>query len=239
MLRPAGGDSWMRRRPRRVCWMKCIRRDGVGHNASVYWSSQTGRWLRDFVYEGFNTDERNRRVFDAVMPHLGGGAGVLLNQRWSTPTYAADGNRDALSVLGPVEAAGSRYRRRGRSCSRTRAPVRTSRRFSTCSDTEYWERGVALSHTTPDGSKDVAPPANVRLYHFAGAPHNIGRFPPAATNGGLADNPHDLRSHRARCSSRWRSGCAMGRRLRPAGIRGCRMERSYVPRISLFRICLE
>ncbi|MGH9252931.1 MAG: alpha/beta hydrolase domain-containing protein, partial [Vicinamibacterales bacterium] len=52
----------------------------------AYGSSQTGRWLRDFVYEGFNADERNRQVFDAVMPQIGGAAGVLLNQRWSTPT---------------------------------------------------------------------------------------------------------------------------------------------------------
>jgi hypothetical protein len=65
--------------------------------------------------------------------------------------------------------------------------------FYTYSDTEYWERSVALTHTTPDGSKDVVPPENVRLYHFAGAPHNIGRFPPAATNGELADNPFDLK----------------------------------------------
>jgi hypothetical protein len=65
--------------------------------------------------------------------------------------------------------------------------------FYTYSDTEYWERSVALTHTTPDGSKDVTPPENVRLYHFAGAPHNIGRFPPVVTNGGLPDNPFDLK----------------------------------------------
>ena len=52
----------------------------------AYGSSQTGRWLRDFLYEGFNTDERNRQAFDAVIPHIGGAGGINLNQRWSTPT---------------------------------------------------------------------------------------------------------------------------------------------------------
>ena len=55
-------------------------------HAVAFGSSQTGRWLRDFLYEGFNTDERNRQVFDGVIPHLGGGGGVVLDQRWSTPT---------------------------------------------------------------------------------------------------------------------------------------------------------
>jgi alpha/beta hydrolase family protein len=158
----------------------------------AYGSSQTGRWLRDFLYEGFNTDERNRQAFDAVMPHIGGAAGVLLNQRWSTPTsllmetathfpFSDVKQRDPVTGLeeGLLE--------------NPRAAEHQPKIFYTYSDTEYWERGVALSHTTPDGSRDVAPPSNVRLYHFAGAPHNIGRFPPAASNGELADNPYDLK----------------------------------------------
>jgi hypothetical protein len=158
----------------------------------AYGSSQTGRWLRDFLYEGFNTDERNRQVFDAVMPHIGGAGGVLLNQRWSTPTsllmesathfpFSDVKQRDPVTGIedGLLE--------------NTRVGAHQPKVFHTYSDTEYWERGGALSHTTPDGSKDVALPSNVRLYHFAGAPHNIGRFPAAATNGALADNPYDLK----------------------------------------------
>jgi hypothetical protein len=127
-----------------------------------------------------------------VMPHIGGAAGVLLNQRWSTPTsllmesathfpFSDVKQRDPVTGVedGLLENA--------------RAGEHQPKVFYTYSDTEYWERGVALSHTTPDGSKDVAPPPNVRLYHFAGAPHNIGRFPPASTNGELADNPYDLK----------------------------------------------
>jgi len=63
--------------------------------------------------------------------------------------------------------------------------------FYTNSSTEYWQRGFALAHTTPDGSKDVAPPENVRMYSFSGSSHNIGRFPPAVANGQQPDNSFD------------------------------------------------
>ena len=33
----------------------------------------------------------------------------------------------------------------------------------------------------------------MRLYYFSSGPHNIGRFPPAVTNGETADNPFDYR----------------------------------------------
>ncbi len=65
--------------------------------------------------------------------------------------------------------------------------------FYTNSATEYWQRGFALAHTTPDGTKDITPPDNVRMYSFSGAPHNIGRFPPAVTNGQQMENPFDYR----------------------------------------------
>ena len=158
----------------------------------AFGSSQTGRWLRDFLYEGFNTDERNRQVFDGVIPHLGGGGGVVLDQRWSTPTsllmetathFPFSDRRQRDPVTGIEEGL----------LENARAAEHQPKIFYTYSDTEYWERSVALTHTTPDGSKDVAPPDNVRLYHFAGGPHNIGRFPPAVTNGETPDNPFDYR----------------------------------------------
>ncbi len=176
-----------------AAWVKYVADATVSAKYTfAFGSSQTGRWFRDFLYEGFNTDERNRQVFDAVMPHLAGGAGVNLDQRWSTPTsllmetamhfpFSDKKQRDPVTGVedGLLENA--------------RAGEHQPKIFYTYSDTEYWGRSVALTHTTPDGSKDVAPPENVRLYHFAGAPHNIGRFPPVVTNSQLPDNPFDLK----------------------------------------------
>jgi hypothetical protein len=158
----------------------------------AFGSSQTGRWLRDFVYEGFNADERNRRVFDGVMPHIGGGGAVLLNERWSTPTsllmetatrFPFSDRKQRDPVTGAEDGL----------VENPRAADHQPKVFHTMSDTEYWERGGALVHTTPDGTRDIAVPDNVRIYHFAGAPHNIGQFPPAMVNGETANNPFDLR----------------------------------------------
>lgn len=158
----------------------------------AYGSSQTGRWLRDFLYEGFNTDERNRLAFDAVIPHIGGAGGIDLNRRWSTPTslsmetvtrYPFSDRKQRDPVTGLEEGV----------LDNARAAEQQPKIFYTNSSTEYWQRGFALAHATPDGSKDVAPPDNVRMYSFAGASHNIGRFPPAVTNGQQPDNPFDYR----------------------------------------------
>ena len=158
----------------------------------AFGSSQTGRWLRDFLYEGFNTDERNRQVFDAVIPHLSGAGGVVLDQRWSTPTsllmesathFPFSDRKQRDPITGIEEGL----------LDNPRAADHQPKIFYAYSDTEYWERSVALTHTTPDGSKDIVPPDNVRLYYFAGGPHNIGRFPPVAGNGETPDNPFDYR----------------------------------------------
>ena len=34
--------------------------------------SQSGRFLRDFLYQGFNEDEQGRMVFDGLMPDVAG-----------------------------------------------------------------------------------------------------------------------------------------------------------------------
>jgi hypothetical protein len=158
----------------------------------AYGSSQTGRWLRDFVYEGFNTDERNRKAFDAVMPHIGGAGGIDFNRRWSTPTslsmetvtrYPFSDRKQRDPVTGLEEGV----------LENARAAENQPKIFYTNSATEYWQRGMALVHTTPDGATDIMPPDNVRLYSFSGASHNIGRFPPAAVNGQQLDNPFDYR----------------------------------------------
>src|SRR5262249_42788161 len=45
-------------------------------------NSQTGRYLRDFIYSGFNEDEGNRIVLDGAMPTVAAGR-LYLNYRFS------------------------------------------------------------------------------------------------------------------------------------------------------------
>lgn len=53
---------------------------------TVAWgSSQSGRFLRTFLYYGFNADERGAQVFDGVMAHIAGAARLSINEREGTP----------------------------------------------------------------------------------------------------------------------------------------------------------
>jgi alpha/beta hydrolase family protein len=160
--------------------------------AYAYGSSQSGRFLRGFLYEGFNTDERGRQVFDAVFAHIAGAARLDLNARWAKPTglgvysatsfpFADDSLRDPVS--GAIEGELDNPRTAGH------AP----KVFYTNTPVEYWGTGraAALIHTNPAGTADVPLPENVRVYFIAGTQHGPARFPPSANNGQQVDNPVD------------------------------------------------
>jgi len=174
-----------------AAWVKYVPEAAVSAKYTfAFGVSQTGRWLREFLYEGFNTDESNRQVFDAVWPHRGGAAGVQADVRFATPTsllmesatHFPFSNRKQRDPVTGVEDG---------NLENARAAEHQPKIFWTYSDTEYWERSIALATTTPDGSKDIEPLPNERLYLLAGSPHNVGAFPPAASTGQLAANPFD------------------------------------------------
>ena len=51
-------------------------------------ASQSGRFLRHFLYLGLNTDEADRMVFDGVMPHIAGARRGEFNHRFAQPSAA-------------------------------------------------------------------------------------------------------------------------------------------------------
>src|SRR5215510_428480 len=57
--------------------------------ALAFGISQSGRYLRHFVYQGFNADEKDRQVFDAVNPHVAGGGHGSFNHRFAEPSRDA------------------------------------------------------------------------------------------------------------------------------------------------------
>src|SRR5262249_6873694 len=54
--------------------------------AHAFGVSQSGRFLRNFLYLGFNADEADRTVFDGVIPHVAGGGLGFFNHRFAQPT---------------------------------------------------------------------------------------------------------------------------------------------------------
>ena len=48
-------------------------------------SSQSGRMIRDFIYQGFNEDPAGRRVFDGMTPYVAGARRTFVNARFAQP----------------------------------------------------------------------------------------------------------------------------------------------------------
>ena len=136
-----------------------------------YGYSQSARFLREFVRDGFNADERGRIVFDGLMISSAGAGGGSFNHRFATP--GAAGN-SVLSVLRPVDLPP--FTDDGLLATAAAAKV-TPKIFYTFSSTEYWARAGSLTHTTDDGLKDAPLAATSRLYFLAGTPHSSGVLP--------------------------------------------------------------
>lgn len=160
--------------------------------------SQSGRFLREFLYWGFNRDERGRKVFDGLVPHVSGSGLGSFNHRFAQPTrhatqhdhhdyppdrfpFAYETQHDPVSgqtdgILRRAAADGT-------------APYV----FHTQSAAEYWTRSGSLSHTDPRGRRDAEPPEGVRIYAFGGTQHGPAGFPPGRGDGQNLTNPGDYK----------------------------------------------
>jgi hypothetical protein len=172
--------------------------------------SQSGRFLRHFLYQGFNADESGRRVFDGLMPHVAGGGLGFFNQRFAQPTrfntqhedhlYPCDvfpftyGDSDDLYL----RASDGRPTSSGRTDGILRRTAREDRRLlprvlHTQSAAEYWHRSGSLVHTDTLGLRDVPIPPEVRVYAFGGTQHGPAGSPPGRGMADNLNNPADYR----------------------------------------------
>lgn len=164
--------------------------------ALAFGISQSGRFLRHFLYQGFNADEKDRQVFDAVNPHVAGGGHGSFNHRFAEPSrdaspfstffYPTDifpftdveqtdpetGDRDGILSLAMKQKVAPKV-------------------FYTFSSYEYWGRAASLIHTGVDGKADIQLPDNVRIYYFAGGQHGPGQFPPGKNQTQNLTSPND------------------------------------------------
>ena len=171
---------------------------GVIKRAIAFGISQSGRFLRTYLYYGFNEDESHRKVFDGVMAHVAGAGRGSFNHRFAQPSrdghpyinffyptdifpFSDDPQRDPETGItdGLLTHAGK--------------PQFVPKVFYTNSSYEYWGRAASLVHTTVDGQKDMPLPENVRAYLLAAGQHGVANFPPARTIGQQMNNPLDYR----------------------------------------------
>jgi Alpha/beta hydrolase domain len=135
--------------------------------------SQSGRFLRTFVYDGFNQDEKNRRVFDGVWAHVAGAGRGSFNARFAQPSR--DGH-PFLNVAYPVDIPPFTDND-GVLAKATQANV-VPKIFYSNGSYEYWGRAASLIHTTPDGKQDAPLAKDTHVYFFAGSQHTAGSIPP-------------------------------------------------------------
>jgi hypothetical protein len=162
--------------------------------------SQTGRFLRHFLYQGFNTDERGRQVFDGMLIHSAGAGRGSFNHRFAQPSR--DAHRyssffypiDLFPFSGRPQLDPDTGQRDGL-FARQHHAAHLPKIFSTNTGYEYWGRAASLIHTSVDGRADVEPLEHERLYHLASGQHFVGAFPPTEQlPGALAyrGNPLDF-----------------------------------------------
>ncbi|MFQ5537260.1 MAG: alpha/beta hydrolase domain-containing protein [Gemmatimonadota bacterium] len=144
--------------------------------------SQTGRFLRHFLYQGFNVDEGGRRAVDGMLIHTAGAGRGSFNHRFAQPSrdahrYSAFFYPTDIFPFTSREEVDPRTGLSDGLLLRT-PPEDRPRVFYTNTGYEYWGRAASLIHTSPDGSRDVPPLPTERIYHLAGGQHFVDGFPP-------------------------------------------------------------
>ncbi len=153
--------------------------------------SQSGRFVRDFLYQGFNQALSGGPVFDAAVPVVAGSRKTFINYPFAQPgryqrqhedhnypgdqfPFAYPTLRDPISgltdgILARCEATGT-----------------TPRIMHFYTETEMWSARASLVVTDCAG-KDIEQPDAVRVYLAAGIPHGWA-VPPDAAALQLPDN---------------------------------------------------
>jgi hypothetical protein len=156
---------------------------GTIERAYAFGASQSGRYLRQFVYLGLNEDEQEHMVFDGLLVHIAGGKrGGDFNQRFGQPSASLQPNMSNLFPFSDTVQTDPVTGRADGLLERLAARRKTPKIFFTNTSTEYWRGDASLIHTNVEGTKDVAPSAPVRIYHFAGTQHSSGILPLTDTN---------------------------------------------------------
>lgn len=134
--------------------------------------SQSGRFLREFVYRGWNEDAAGRRVFDGIHPHVTGAGRVTLNYRFAQPGRYPRQHEDHLiaSDQFPFAYGLTSDPYTGRSDAILRRPSTDPLVIHSQTAAEYWQRRGSLVHTDAFGA-DLPEHPRARLYFFASSQH--------------------------------------------------------------------
>jgi Alpha/beta hydrolase domain len=140
-------------------------RDVVGHvrpgftHTLALGVSQSGRWLRQFIFDTANAGEHGEAVFDGVHCHIAGGRRGEFNHRYAQPSTMNPLGFTHLPPFSPEDGL----------LDRCRAAGVAPKIVFTNTATEYWRGDASLSHPEPDDP-------GCRWYLYGGA-HHSGQMP--------------------------------------------------------------
>ena len=172
---------------------KAPKEPGVGTKAkdSIFAStiaiggSQSGRFLRDFLWQGFNRDTAGKRVFDGMIPFIAGGRRTFTNFRFAEPGRFSRQHEDH-DVPGfdfPFAYGTLTDHVTGKSdgiLARCADDGTCPRIFHVDTGAEFWQAGASLVGT--GGTEQDQPlPDSVRAYAIAGGTHATGMTLPFCT----------------------------------------------------------
>jgi hypothetical protein len=137
--------------------------------------SQSGRYLRDFLYLGFNEDLAGGLVFDGLMPHVAGGRRMATNYRFGHPGRNPRHPQDPAwqadlfpftyqTLYDPLSG------RRDGLMQRCHLSATCPRIIQTDSEHEWWASHASLVVTDLAGNH-LDLPDDVRAYMIVGSPH--------------------------------------------------------------------
>jgi Alpha/beta hydrolase domain len=161
-------------------------------------NSQSGRYLRDFIYGGFNADEANRIVFDGSIPTVASGR-MFLNYRFAQPGRINPAGHGFMFFPGsefPFAYENQTDPFTGNSdgiLARCTASNTCPEIIHLNSATEYWQAGQSLVTTDPLGQRDTTPPDNVRIWSMTSIAHQ-GVNP--AMPKGVCAMPYNMTDYR-------------------------------------------
>jgi len=158
--------------------------------------SQSGRFLRDFLWQGFNTDARLNQVFDSMLPLVGGSRKTYTNYRWSKPgdysrqheTHYTPGDQFPFSYATITDPLTGKNDGLLMKCTQLNQCPKV---YQYDSPIEFG--GARASLTVTDGKgNDVPIPSNVRMFYAPGTQHG----PTQLTNNAvlLPDYTKDTRA---------------------------------------------
>ncbi len=176
-------------------YVSYMKEHGEAERAIGFGVSQSGRFLRTFLYYGFNADEHGKRVFDGVWAHVAGAGRGSFDHRFAQPSrdghpllnlfYPSDifpFTDESETDAGITDSILAKARKDGV----------VPKIFYSNGAYEYWGRAASLIHTSIDGKKDVGPGPETRVYFIAGAQHGANAQSVKTVTQNRA-NPEDYR----------------------------------------------